>query len=107
MLPLQSDRAPRLFVVCVKDCSHMVVQELDRFLDDPGDEGVVRGLGDSSVEGHILFRGDHVAGRREEYGQPVEILEGSPPGGQPSCLDFHSAPHLHQLDDSLSPRSKK
>ena len=54
--------AARLRVVGGEDGRHVVVQEVDRLLDDPLEQRVVGGLGDGRVEGHVVLGGEHLAG---------------------------------------------
>ena len=81
----------------------MVVKQVDRLPDDPLEQGIVGGLGDGGVKGHILFGREHFARAGQKDGQPVQVFEGGPSGRQSGRLDLHGASDLHELDDALRP----
>ena len=93
--------ATRLLVVRGEDRGHVVVQQVDRLLDDALKQRIVRRLGDGQVEGHIFLGGDHVARGGEREGHAVQVLERRAAGGQSRGLDLHRAADLHELDDAL------
>ncbi len=80
VLLLESDSSARLLIIGGEYRLHVVVEQVDRLLNDPLEQRIVGGLSDSGVEGHIFLRRDLIAGGGEGYREPVEVFYRGPPG---------------------------